>query len=78
MLSIHHISLLYLWLWQDGLPPLSLPQQTPLSLLQTLLIHFHLSQDHLREQTHEREHRQKKKKRSHRALTLRYPLIYFI
>lgn len=38
----------YLRLWQDGLPPLGLPQQTPLSLLQTLLIHLHLSQDHLK------------------------------
>ncbi len=44
-------SLSYLRLWQDGLPPLSLPQQTPLSLLQALLIHFHLSQDHLKART---------------------------
>lgn len=38
----------YLWLGYDGLPPLSLPQQTPLSPLQTLLVNLHLSQDHLK------------------------------
>lgn len=46
--SIHVKLFTYLGLWQDGLPPLSLPQQTPLSLLQALLIHLHLSQDHLK------------------------------
>lgn len=48
----------YLGLRQDGLAPLSLPQQTPLRLLQTLLIHLHLSQDHL-----EAEKQMKKEKK---------------
>lgn len=38
----------YLWLGYDGFPPLSLPQQTPLSPFQALLINLHLSQDHLK------------------------------
>ncbi|TNN56187.1 hypothetical protein EYF80_033563 [Liparis tanakae] len=32
---------------EDGLPPLGLPEQTPLSLLQALLVHLHVTQDHL-------------------------------